>query len=63
MGNSESSYDDTHDEILHPPPFYAGSSMDPTHRGKQHPTYIADNFNSLDEVQIIPRLLIDLTFV
>ncbi|KAM7513855.1 hypothetical protein LguiA_003438 [Lonicera macranthoides] len=24
--------------------------MDPAHRGKQHPTYIADNFSSLDEV-------------
>ncbi|KAB5548244.1 hypothetical protein DKX38_011650 [Salix brachista] len=32
------------------PPSYAESSMDHNNRRRQHPTYIADNFNSLDQV-------------
>ena len=49
MGNTDSTYEDTPHESTS----YAGSSMDPTDGRKQQPTYIADNFNTLDEVVII----------
>uniref|UniRef100_A0A2N9H2P1 VWFA domain-containing protein n=1 Tax=Fagus sylvatica TaxID=28930 RepID=A0A2N9H2P1_FAGSY len=50
MGNGESTYgDDPHDDIQHYPPSYAGSSMETHHRHQEHASYIADNFNSLDE--------------
>jgi E3 ubiquitin-protein ligase RGLG len=51
MGNGESTYgDDPHDDIQHYAPSYAGSSMETHHRHQEHASYIADNFNSLDEV-------------
>ncbi|CAK7354810.1 unnamed protein product [Dovyalis caffra] len=66
MGNGESSFDDhqydfqqqppSYAESQPPsyaesqPPSYAGSSMFRNYQHKQHPTFIADNFNSLDQV-------------
>ncbi|KAA8531094.1 hypothetical protein F0562_005803 [Nyssa sinensis] len=49
MGNTESSYNDTHDFLIQSSS-YAESSMGPNYQRKQEPTFIADNFNSLDEV-------------
>ena len=75
MGNNESMPDETHDDFLHQPPSYAnnlppsfsnnhppsyaGSSTDPNYQRKQQASYIADNFNSVDEVLIIPSLFIN----
>lgn len=56
MGNGESSYDYAHDNISQQPTSYTGSSMDyyyqprQQHQPRQQSTYIADNFNSLDQV-------------
>ncbi|XP_065873989.1 E3 ubiquitin-protein ligase RGLG3 isoform X2 [Euphorbia lathyris] len=57
MGNGESSIDYSHDDIPHtrehipqPPASHAGSSIQHNYPDRKHPTYIADNFNSLDEV-------------
>ncbi|XP_041008015.1 E3 ubiquitin-protein ligase RGLG3-like isoform X3 [Juglans microcarpa x Juglans regia] len=43
-------YDNPQDDFRHDPPSHVKSSMDTYHRYKQHPTYIADNFSSLDQV-------------
>lgn len=53
MGNSESTYDDTRDVFPYQPP-YAGSSMEPHSRSKQKTTHIADNYDSVEQVLIIP---------
>lgn len=50
MGNSESAFDDPHHDFLHQTPSYAGTSMDPDYRHRRQLPYIADNFNSLDQV-------------
>ncbi|KAJ6740943.1 E3 UBIQUITIN-PROTEIN LIGASE RGLG3 [Salix purpurea] len=50
MGNVESTFDDQCYDSQKQPPSYAESSMDHNNRRRQHPTYIADNFNSLDQV-------------
>lgn len=66
MGNQESTYGDPRDDFSHHPPSYAphhppshaahhhpshvGSSMEPNYRPQQKSSYIADNFNSLDQV-------------
>ncbi|XP_034683577.1 E3 ubiquitin-protein ligase RGLG3 isoform X1 [Vitis riparia] len=50
MGNSESAFDDSHHDFLHQTPSYAGTSMDPDYRHRRQLPYIADNFNSLDQV-------------
>nr|CAN77261.1 hypothetical protein VITISV_024760 [Vitis vinifera] len=50
MGNSESAFDDPHHDFLHQTPSYAGTSMDPDYRHRGQLPYIADNFNSLDQV-------------
>lgn len=51
MGNWESTYTDgSHDDSLHELPSHAGTSMDSYHQPKQQSAYIADNFNSLDQV-------------
>lgn len=56
VGSSMSTYnqphDDPHDDFQHHPP-HVGSSMDTYHRHKQHPTHIADNFNSLEQVYTV----------
>ncbi|CAK9177095.1 unnamed protein product, partial [Ilex paraguariensis] len=49
MGNSESITDDSHDDFQHQPPSYAGSSMETNYQRRQQPSYIADNFNSVEE--------------
>lgn len=64
MGNGESTYD-SHDDFFqqpysyatssgntsyHEPSSYAESSVNTTYQHKQLPTYIADNFSSLDQV-------------
>ncbi|KAF5480567.1 hypothetical protein F2P56_001306 [Juglans regia] len=53
VGSSRNTYnqphDDPRDDFQHHPP-HVGSSMDTYHRHKQHPTQIADNFNSLEQV-------------
>lgn len=49
MGNSESAYD-PHHEFHHQTPSYAETSMDPDHQQRRHTSYIADNFDSLDQV-------------
>ncbi|KAF5457867.1 hypothetical protein F2P56_021944 [Juglans regia] len=43
-------YDNPQDDFRHDPPSHVKSSMDTYHQYKQHPTYIADNFSSLDQV-------------
>ncbi|KAK7247597.1 hypothetical protein RIF29_42483 [Crotalaria pallida] len=66
MGNGESTYHDSHDDFFQPqsysgtsgdagyhePSSYAESSLNTTtsYQPKQLPTYIADNFSSLDQV-------------
>ncbi|KAJ9704125.1 hypothetical protein PVL29_005423 [Vitis rotundifolia] len=50
MGNSESAFDDLHHDFLHQTPSYAGTSMDPDYQHRRQLPYIADNFNSLDQV-------------
>ncbi|BFG30264.1 hypothetical protein CerSpe_165380 [Prunus speciosa] len=51
MGNGESTYiDGSHDDSLHELPSHAGTSMDSNRQPKQQSAYIADNFNSLDQV-------------
>ncbi|KAK7282296.1 hypothetical protein RIF29_10959 [Crotalaria pallida] len=64
MGNSESTYE-SHDNLQQHTPSYAGSSVNTSHhhppararsstntryQPKKQPTYIADNFSSLDQV-------------
>ncbi|PRQ49457.1 putative transcription factor C2H2 family [Rosa chinensis] len=60
MGNGESTYndshdnlwtyDDSHDSFPPEPPSYAGTSMDSSSKQKLPSTRIGDNFNSLDQV-------------
>ncbi|PQQ19742.1 E3 ubiquitin-protein ligase RGLG1 isoform X1 [Prunus yedoensis var. nudiflora] len=51
MGNGESTYTDgSHDDSLHELSSHAGTSMDSNRQPKQQSAYIADNFNSLDQV-------------
>ncbi|KAF6167123.1 hypothetical protein GIB67_029761 [Kingdonia uniflora] len=45
MGNTESMEDNSRE-----PPIFAETSMDPYRRNKQHSSYIADTFTSLDQV-------------
>lgn len=45
-------YDNPQDDFHRYPP-HAESSMDTYYRHKQHATYIADNFSSLDQVFIV----------
>lgn len=50
MGNGESTYDDPYDDFLHQTVDDAESSMNQNYPNKGKSTFIADNFNSLDEV-------------
>ncbi|KAF5751782.1 hypothetical protein HS088_TW02G00800 [Tripterygium wilfordii] len=52
MNYGESTYNEPRDEVpYHQPPSYAGSSMNYTaYQTKKKSTYIADNFNTLDQV-------------
>ncbi|RVW20056.1 hypothetical protein CK203_115116 [Vitis vinifera] len=58
MGNSESAFDDPHHDFLHQTPSYAGTSMDPDYRHRRQLPYIADNFNSLDQVSSLTFYLL-----
>lgn len=58
MGNSESAFDDSHHDFLHQTPSYAGTSMDPDYRHRRQLPYIADNFNSLDQVSSLTFYLL-----
>lgn len=66
MGNGESTYDDSDDNVTHEPPTYAtheppsyaaheppsyaGTSTNSSYQKKLPSTRIGDNFNSLDQV-------------
>ncbi|KAG6768522.1 hypothetical protein POTOM_027443 [Populus tomentosa] len=50
MGNGASTFADHRYDFQKQPTSYAESSMDRNYQRGQHPTYIADNFNSLDQV-------------
>ncbi|XP_011031152.1 PREDICTED: E3 ubiquitin-protein ligase RGLG1 isoform X2 [Populus euphratica] len=49
MGNGESSFDDHQYDFQQQSPSYSESSMDDNYQPRQHPAYIADNFNSMDD--------------
>lgn len=56
MGNQNSNYEDREDNFPIESSSYAGTSMSFIHsrKGKEQlPKFIADNFNSVDEVYII----------
>ncbi|XP_050205373.1 E3 ubiquitin-protein ligase RGLG3 [Mercurialis annua] len=51
MGNGESSFDHPRDDVSQQHAYNAATSMEHHHHPhRQQPTYIADNFNSLDQV-------------
>lgn len=57
MGNGESTFDSSQEDSPPHPISYAGnagSSVDNYRQLIQQPTFIADNFNSLDQVFTVP---------
>lgn len=57
MGNGESTFDSSQEDSPPHPISYAGSagsSVDNYRQLMQQPTFIADNFNSLDQVFTVP---------
>jgi hypothetical protein len=57
MGNGESTFDDHQYDFQQQSPSYSERSMDDNYQPRQHPAYIADNFNSLDQVWFLVHLL------
>ncbi|KAL9393447.1 hypothetical protein Peur_012732 [Populus x canadensis] len=49
MGNGESTFDDHQYDFQQQSPSYSERSMDDNYQPRQHPAYIADNFNSMDD--------------
>lgn len=60
VGSSMNTYNQPHydprNDFQHHPP-HVGSSVDTVDRHKQHPTHIADNFNSLEQVYTVTWLV------
>ena len=49
MGNGESTFDDHQYDFQQQSPSYSERSIDDNYQPRQHPAYIADNFNSIDD--------------
>ncbi|KAJ6929190.1 hypothetical protein NC652_013154 [Populus alba x Populus x berolinensis] len=49
MGNGESTFDDHQYDFQQQSSSYSERSMDDSYQPRQHPAYIADNFNSMDD--------------